>query len=248
MFGSLFHDPSSRNTRQPSARTNRKVHFRQAGVRLRRNGTLSTRGWLLWKTRLEPRIWVSLSLACEYFKFPGWSIWREHIAILSFFGIACLQTLVYYQRFPNDRKIRKISVSCILPSRLNVLIYLHHIGRLTLVKQPSKVTFSYWSTCDRILELTTFALIVHVMYYYLIRGWGNILILDSVVWWVFYQSSPAFDTGTVCRSLKVSTSGSGTCFHLMWFPYFSCRPLLRFVFRCFLCVTDFLKIFCKPRW
>jgi hypothetical protein len=63
------------------------------------------------------------------------------------FGITNMQTLIYFRRYPDDRRARKISVAIL------------------------------W-----VLDALTFALTVHILYHYLVSGFGNYFALFKIVW------------------------------------------------------------------
>ena len=134
----------------------------------------------------DPINWVF----CRHVVSHGWiSVWfKVFEAMGRLYGINCVQTLFYYQTYPDDNIYLKLLV-CITSHtmRQSLVIWISHarwpsFGSIEWAFTPYAPIFH--ALCSRILETIQSGLIISSTNAYLIQGFGDVSGLCHLKWYV----------------------------------------------------------------
>ena len=123
----------------------------------------------------------------------------NYYAHISLFGIAIIQTHLYYINFPKDWAFQRVSVNIVanfLAKKSDVIFLIcSRLGSSCRRRISSFTRGVKWPWhSNRILATLNMIFTVHAVYYYLIVNFGNSAGLDNIVWYVHSASVPLYIT------------------------------------------------------
>jgi len=126
--------------------------------------------------------------------------------VISLFGIAIVQTHLYYHNFSKDWPFQKILVRiCRNSNAKHFLISYSASGGGSHVCIVFQGSWGSMTSISRVLATLDLIFMLHAVYFYLVVNFGNLVALETIVWYVcsVTDATMGFRYPLLNRSFKV---------------------------------------------